>query len=72
MTCEEKINKDKRFMDIDELAEYLGISRWTVYKLISKRRLPFIPISKRTFRFDRLKIDQWMEKQGIKAVMECV
>jgi excisionase family DNA binding protein len=67
-----KNDKDKRFMDISELADYLGLSRWTVYKLINHRRLPFIPVSKRTLRFDRLKIDQWMEKQTVKTVVECV
>ncbi len=62
------MENDKRFLNIQELAVYLGLSRWTIYNLVSQRRIPFIPLSKRTLRFDREKIDKWMGRQEVKTV----
>jgi excisionase family DNA binding protein len=58
---------DKRYLKIAELAEYLGLSRWTIYDLVAARKIPFIPLSRKALRFDRIKIDKWMEKREVKA-----
>lgn len=55
---------EKRFMDIGELSEYLGISKWLIYKFVSKREIPFIPFG-RLVRFDRLAVDKWAEKRSV-------
>jgi excisionase family DNA binding protein len=71
-TAEKLIDSSKRFMDVHEVAKYLGVSRWMIYKLIKNRQFPFISVSKQTLRFDRFKVEKWMEKQTVKAISECI
>ena len=58
--------EEKRFMDVAELSDYLGVSRWMIYKYIENRDIPFIPFG-RLIRFDRLAIDKWAEKRTVRA-----
>jgi excisionase family DNA binding protein len=56
-------------MDTEQLAEYLGISKWLVYKYVKNREIPFIPFG-RLVRFDRIAVDKWAARrmvQGPKA-----
>jgi len=46
-------------MTIDELAEYLKISKSTLYKLAQEGKLPAQKIGKR-WRFHRATIDEWV------------
>ena len=47
-------------MAVKEVAEYLGISKATVYQYASSRRLPFVKLGTRLlFRVDE--IDEWVE-----------
>jgi len=67
-----------RFLNIHEAAEYLRMSRWYLYKMVERRRVPFIPMPhceedpqpslkrrKLTVRFDATALDQWMAKKAI-------
>ena len=56
----------KRYMDVAELAGYLGISKWLIYKYIKHREIPFIPFG-RLVRFDRWAIDKWAEKRMVRG-----
>jgi len=56
-----------RYMNVKEVADYLRISKFTVYAMISKRQIPFIEIG-RSKRFDREVIDLWMRKKRIGTV----
>ena len=58
---------EKRYLTMKDLQGYLSLSRCTIYSLIGKRKLPFIPLSKRAYRFDRLEIDRWMLKNQVKT-----
>ena len=53
-------------MDVGEVAEYLGISKWMIYKYIKNREIPFIPFG-RLVRFDRLVVDKWAEKRMVRG-----
>ena len=64
----ESLENGKRYLDINEVAEYIGVSKWTVSNMVNKRQFPFIALSKRAFRFDRLKVDKWMEKKEVKTL----
>lgn len=58
----------KRFYNTQEVADYIGVSKWTIYDLVTERRIPFIPVGKgRNYRFDVTAIDEWMSKKTIKA-----
>ncbi len=66
----------KRYLSILELAEYIGVSRWSLYKLVQRRRIPFIPIvidgspeqGKNLVRFDVQEIDKWMSRRAVKPI----
>ncbi len=59
---------ERRFLTMDELEGYLSLSKRSIYHLISKRELPFIPLSKRLYRFDRIAIDKWMLKRQVQSL----
>ncbi len=53
----------KRWLSVDEVALYLGMSVHTIYEKTSKKEIPFkkIPSSNRSV-FDRLAIDKWINE----------
>jgi len=57
---------EKRFMDVEELSSYLGVSKWLIYKYVKKREMPFIPFG-RLVRFDRQAVDRWAEKRTVRG-----
>lgn len=66
------MDNGKRFLNIKELGEYVGLSRWTIYALVDKRKIPFIPLSRKALRFDRIHIDKWMEKKEVKTLKDFI
>ena len=61
------INRDD-IMTMDELAEYLKISKSTLYKLAQDNKLPGQKIGKR-WRFHKEAVDAWV-KHGLGSVRE--
>ena len=57
------MSNDKRIMDIDELAEYLDMSRSTLYKLSQERKIPCQKVG-RHWRYNRERVDEWIAKGG--------
>jgi excisionase family DNA binding protein len=53
---------DGRYMTIDETADYLRLSRETLYKYVQRGVIPAAKVG-RHWRFDRQAIDQWMSSQ---------
>jgi excisionase family DNA binding protein len=58
---------NRRFMNVNELAALLGVSRWTIFRLCKDRGIPFITLGRRTKRFDRAEIEAAILKRTIKA-----
>jgi excisionase family DNA binding protein len=54
---------DGRYMTIDETADYLRLSRETLYKYVQRGVIPAAKVG-RHWRFDRQAIDQWMSSQA--------
>jgi excisionase family DNA binding protein len=50
-----------RLMSVDELAEYLGLQKQTIYNWLHQKRIRGIKIGK-VWRFDRKYIDEWLKK----------
>jgi len=50
---------DDRWLSVDEIAEYLGISRDTVYTWLNTRDLPGHRIG-RLWKFKRDEVDDWV------------
>ena len=53
-------------MTIDALAEYLQISRSTLYKLVQDGKLPGQKVGKR-WRFHKEAIDEWLKQHPDKG-----
>ena len=54
---------DDRWMTLQEIAEYLQLSKDLIYRLAQKGKIPASKIGGR-WRFKRKKIDEWVEAQG--------
>lgn len=49
-----------RLLTIDEVADYMQVSRFTVYRLAKDRAIPATKIG-RQWRFQKEEIDQWIK-----------
>lgn len=47
-------------LTLEELAEYLKISKHTLYKMVEKGKLPALKIANQ-WRFKKKKIEEWLE-----------
>lgn len=61
--------KRHEIMTMDELAEYLKISKSTLYKLAVEDKLPGQKIGKR-WRFHKGAIDEWLKRHPEKGVRQ--
>lgn len=52
---------DDRWLSVGEIAEYLGISKDSVYTWIDKKGLPGHRIG-RLWKFKRSEVDEWVHK----------
>jgi len=61
-----QITSSDEYLDIDELADMLGVSASAVYHWVARGKIPCFRLG-RLLRFRRSKIDDWvrrMEKSG--------
>jgi len=56
---------NERWLSVEEIAEYLGITRYTVYKWVGRLGLPSHKIG-RLLKFSRSEIDEWVKGHGLK------
>ena len=71
-----------RYLSPKQAAQYLGVSVFSIYRLIERRAIPFIPLhpsrsradpmSRASVRFDLHVLDAWMRKQTVKSQAEHV
>ena len=54
-------------MTPEDLARMLKVSRGHVYRLVSKRRVPFVKLGG-SVRFRRERIERWIESKEIRSV----
>lgn len=52
-----------RWLSVEEIAEYLGVSKDTVYAWISKRNMPAHRIG-RLWKFKTDEVDEWVRSGG--------
>jgi excisionase family DNA binding protein len=60
---------NKRFLDVKEAAEYLGLAESTLYTMVSERRIPFTKMGRRT-KFDRGKLDPWIHSNSVEPLLK--
>ena len=54
---------DERWLSVDEIAEYLGISKDTVYLWINSKGMPAHRMG-RLWKFKRDEVDNWVKTGG--------
>ncbi len=54
---------EDKYMTVDELAQYLGFEKQTIYNKIHNNQIPFHKIGLKAVRFKREEIDAWIEQQ---------
>lgn len=59
---------EKKYLTVQELEGYTGIKQQHIYRLVERHGIPYVRIGTKMVRFDRTKIDAWMEKQQVKPV----
>jgi excisionase family DNA binding protein len=59
--------KGDEIMGVQELAQYLGVTKDTIYKKVGLNEIPFFKIGDLT-KFKKSRIDQWIESQTRQAV----
>jgi len=52
---------EDRWLSVDEIAVYLGIKNDTVYKWISRKRMPAHKVG-RLWKFRREEVDSWVRE----------
>jgi len=72
----------QRYLSPKEAAIYLGLSVFSIYRLIERRAIPFVPLypsgcaratlTRSSVRFDVEALDVWMKKQTVKPAVEYV
>ena len=61
----ESIPLQKRLFSVEEAAEYLSLSPWTIREMGTHGRLPVVRLGRRVL-FDREDLDQWIELSKIR------
>jgi len=54
---------DDRWLSVDEISEYLGVSKDTVYTWISAKGMPAHRLG-RLWKFKRAEVDGWVKSGG--------
>ncbi len=49
----------RRLLNVQEAAEYTGLSVHTLYTMVSQRRIPFVKVGRLT-KFDLRLLDEWI------------
>lgn len=61
--------EERQLLSMTELAERLGVSRWTVRNWALERGLPYVKIGNRK-RFRPKDVEEWLKKLREKGLIE--
>ena len=50
------------FLTVKEVAQYLRVNQYTVYRLVSQKKLPAYKVGSQ-WRFKRTVLDEWLKNQ---------
>ena len=54
--------KEKKYMTVDELSEYLPVSKSTIYSWTHMKQIPYYKLGAQV-RFDKDKVKTWLKKE---------
>lgn len=52
-----------RWLSVQEIAQYLGISKETIYRWVEVKKIPAYKIGKQ-WKFKAAEVDEWVRKKG--------
>jgi excisionase family DNA binding protein len=55
--------EENKFLDVQNLAEYIHLSKSCIYKMVSNKSIPHFKLGTRTL-FERNQIDNWVINGG--------
>src|SRR4030042_5379391 len=53
---------DKAILSVREIGQYLGRSPSTIYRMVERQEIPYIPLGARQVGFPKDAIDEWVEE----------
>jgi len=56
-----------RLLNINQVADYTGLSVHTLYTMVSQRRIPFVKLGRLT-KFDLQELDRWIMRDSKKPI----
>lgn len=54
------LSSEKRIFFVDDLADYTGFSKSTIYHLVQQRKIPYSRPNGKVLTFERSLIDAWL------------
>ena len=54
----------KRFLNIEDCAEFLGLSKGTLYVWVCRRKIPYLKVG-RLVKFDLEAIEKWIKENSV-------
>ena len=70
MNIENLLLSQKSVLNLDEVAEFTGLSKSHLYKLTSQGKIPHYKHTGKYIFFDRKEIESWLKQNRIKTVAE--
>ncbi|MFA4888310.1 MAG: helix-turn-helix domain-containing protein [Candidatus Omnitrophota bacterium] len=58
---------EKRYLGIEELSQYLGLTKGTLYVWVCQKRIPYLKIGK-LLKFDTIELEQWLKDKRVKEL----
>lgn len=58
---------ERRLLNIQEAAQYTGLSVHTLYTMTSQKRIPYVKVGRLT-KFDLEQLDKWIKHQSVMPV----
>ena len=55
---------EKRILNMDDCAKYLGLSKGTLYVWVCRRKIPYLKVG-RLVKFDMRKIEEWLKENSV-------
>lgn len=56
-----------RLLNVDELAQYLGMTDRSIRHMVYRRQIPFVRLGAKRLRFDLAEINAWIDAQRVGA-----
>ena len=54
-------------ISVQELSKMLNFAPTTIYRWVKDRRIPFVKMPGNDIRFDKAKIEKWIENRTVKS-----